>query len=437
MASPGGLSESVLERADFPEGPVLVALSGGADSAVLLWAARSSAGPVRAVFVDHGLAHSARLREAADRIAARLEVALDVVAAPVDRDTVSFEDTARTARYAALEEAATAAESILTGHTSDDQAETVLGNLLRGAGTRGLAGIPRVRGRIFRPLLSVSRAETRRLAADLELPFFDDPDNADPRLRRSWIRHELIPSLEADFNPGLREALGRTAAIVAADDAALEAQSNRIPVLRDDEAVFIPAALLELSEPALAARAVRRAIRMIRGPHRGLHDEAAAVLDVAVRARQGAEIGAGIRADREGPFVVLHGAALSPRATVPVSVPGRVVFDRWEIELSGERAIPSPRFIGGRVVVLAETLAAMDLRLEPAVVGGSLDLGEGTKRVRAVLADAGVPLRLRDRWPVLWAADRVVWVPGSRGADWARPEGGQRCVVGEVRKATA
>ena len=148
-----GLADSVRARADLPPGSLLVALSGGADSAVLAWAAVAASDTVRAVFVDHRLDASDQLRAAATSIAAQLGITLDVVEAPIERTAPSFEDAARAARYDALQAAAKPDELILTGHTADDQAETVLGHFLRGAGAAGLAGIPIRRGQIVRPLL--------------------------------------------------------------------------------------------------------------------------------------------------------------------------------------------------------------------------------------------------------------------------------------------
>ena len=105
-------------------------------------------------------------------------------------------------RLCALEEVSE--DWILLGHTADDQAETVLGNLLRSAGTRGLSGIRPQRDRFVRPLLEVSRSETRRLAALLDLPFVDDPQNDDLSIRRNRLRTETIPALAATYNPSPR-----------------------------------------------------------------------------------------------------------------------------------------------------------------------------------------------------------------------------------------
>ena len=148
MAGAGGVNAADLRRkiaTRVPPGPVTVALSGGADSAVLAWSL-ADRDDVVAVTIDHGLPGSAALVAAAERIASRLGLRHRVVTvAPRS----ASEGDLRTARLAALE--AESAGWIVTGHTADDQGETVLGNLLRGAGPGGLAGIPVRRGR-FMPI---------------------------------------------------------------------------------------------------------------------------------------------------------------------------------------------------------------------------------------------------------------------------------------------
>ena len=124
----------------------VVALGGGADSAMLLYAAVNSGtgAAVRAVFVHHALASSGLLKQSATELASHIGVALTVVNAPVD-DGPDLEARARIARYAAIESTTAGDEVILTGHTADDQAETVMMRLMRGSGAGGLAGIPEVR----------------------------------------------------------------------------------------------------------------------------------------------------------------------------------------------------------------------------------------------------------------------------------------------------
>ena len=206
---------------------VLVACSGGADSLALAAAvafeaprAGLSAG---AVIVDHGLqADSAEV--ALQAAAACRGLGLDpveVVRVQVPETPAGPEDSARTARYAALADAATrhTAVLVLLGHTRDDQAEQVLLGLARGSGARSLSGMPPTRGCYARPLLGVTRAQTEAVCAEAGLVPWRDPHNADPSFARVRARTALA-ELDAALGPGLGAALSRTAELLR-DDADL------------------------------------------------------------------------------------------------------------------------------------------------------------------------------------------------------------------------
>ncbi len=317
MAAAGGLTpglQAVLDAAGLAGARVLVALGGGADSAVLAWAVGEMGCPVRAATVDHGLPASPALIAAAQAVAAHLGIGHRVVPAPA---AGASEAALRAARYRALEAEARPDEVIATGHTADDQAETVLGNLLRGAGAGGLSGIPERRGRWARPLLAVSREEVRAAADRLGLPYVDDPGNADLTRRRNVLRHEVLPLLAARIGPGVRAAITRAAALMAADDAALEARAAAVPLRRAGGAVRLPAAALATLPPPIAARAARRALRLLLDPYPGHGQDVEAILLAASAAGPAARpLQGGYLAVREGPWVVLRPAAprLRPRA---------------------------------------------------------------------------------------------------------------------------
>ena len=165
------LSASLGQRLDLPGHPWVVALSGGADSAALAWLTSRMAS-IRTVHVHHGLLASDALEQAARAVAEVLKVDIEVRSVTLEKFD---ENEARNLRYAALRSALGDGDWLLTGHTADDQAETVLANLLRGAGVDGLAGIPSRRENIARPMLAISRSETRELATLAGLPWTDDP----------------------------------------------------------------------------------------------------------------------------------------------------------------------------------------------------------------------------------------------------------------------
>jgi tRNA(Ile)-lysidine synthase len=219
-------------------GLVLVACSGGPDSMALAMAARfvlpRQGVRVGLVTVDHQLQEGSaeRARTLAAWATGAGFAPVQVASVEVAGRTGGPEAAAREARYEALTSAGVAygAAAVLLGHTRDDQAETVLLALLRGAGPRGLAGMPVRRDMdgvsMMRPLLDVSRAQTRAACTAEELPVWDDPHNRDPAYRRTHAR-ELLAELSERLGPGVVGNLARTASLVAADVSVLDALARR------------------------------------------------------------------------------------------------------------------------------------------------------------------------------------------------------------------
>ncbi|WP_030162248.1 tRNA lysidine(34) synthetase TilS [Glycomyces sp. NRRL B-16210] len=212
-----------------PGSLVLAACSGGPDSLALAdtlaFCAPRMGLRAGLVSVDHGLQDGSAAR-AAEVAAWANTVGLEpaeAVSVQVESDG-GPEGAARTARYAALDAAAErhGAEAVLLGHTRDDQAETVLLALVRGAGPRGIAGMRAVRGRYRRPLLEIARADTHAACEERGLKPWIDPHNADPRYLRSALRPTLEALVEV-LGDGLVANLARTAALVGADTDHLDA----------------------------------------------------------------------------------------------------------------------------------------------------------------------------------------------------------------------
>ena len=181
-----------------------------------------------------------------------------------------LEQAARRERYAFLNRVRreTGAAAIAVAHTRDDQAETLLLRLLRGAGATGLGGMRPRAGRIVRPLLDVSREEVIAHLADRGLDWREDPTNADMAHLRNRVRHELLPYLEARFNPALRRVLARTAGLLADEDAHLkkEAEALLAGIARTEgDTIVLDRAALAQAPPAVARVAVRQALRRAGG----------------------------------------------------------------------------------------------------------------------------------------------------------------------------
>ncbi len=242
---------------------LVVAVSGGADSACLLTAIAQSTEPaledaplgeaartsrglaVRAVHVDHGLQPAAAaLREASAALCARLRIPLCVVSVAVKTGGgVSIEAAARDARYLGLARNLRPGECLLTAHHAQDQAETLLLQLLRGAGLAGLSAMPMCRpfggGWHLRPLLGVARRDLREFGEAHAIAAADDPMNRDPRFDRAYLRSQLWPLLETRW-PGASAVLSRTARHLAEARQLLDrAAAVQIARLRDGDALSV------------------------------------------------------------------------------------------------------------------------------------------------------------------------------------------------------
>lgn len=342
------LAESALERLALPDSSLVIALSGGADSAALAWLCVRAEREIRAVHVNHGFTHSGRLESAARSISAALDTDLEVVDVVVPAGS-SPEARAREVRYGALTDTMRPGEVLLTAHTLDDDAETVLLNLIRGTGTRGLAGIPRWRSpSIARPALDVRRAEMREIASIAGLGFFDDPMNADLELTRNWIRTVVIPELEM-ANPRLRETLHRSAEFVEAESAVIEdiARSADLQV-REGGARIARGQLLTLPE-AVGSRILIRMIDHVLGSGAVSADRVSRMWSVARGDAEREEIGGGAVAELEGPMLVLlspDGHEDPPERSLE---PGHQIIGGLEFEVRAvqrvARAIPLSHWV--------------------------------------------------------------------------------------------
>ena len=241
VADEADLLDRLLARCTFPPAGTAVAcaVSGGADSLTLLALAVASGCRVTAVPVDHGLrsgsaAEADVVREAAARFAAGFRAERVVV-----EPGPNLEARARAARYSVLP------PGVLTGHTADDQAETVLLNLLRGAGVDGLSGMA-TEGH---PLLRLRRSETHELCEALGLEWVEDPSNLSLVHRRNRVRAELLPLMDAIAERDVVPVLARQAELLRAEAALLDGLARD---LDPTDAKAVAAAPL-----ALARRAVR------------------------------------------------------------------------------------------------------------------------------------------------------------------------------------
>jgi tRNA(Ile)-lysidine synthase len=304
----------LLTRCDFPSAgtDVTCAVSGGADSLALLALAVAGGLTTTAVHVDHGLRPGSEVEAGVVRaVAEQLGAAFRAVQVQVAPGP-NLEARARTARYRALP------LGVLTGHTADDQAETVVANLLRGAGRDGLAGMRTAspastgsgsrpgsgsgdRVRVRRPLLGLRRAETRALCAELGFPVVEDPSNEDSRFVRNRIRGEVLPLLADVSGRDPVPVLVRQAEVMAAEADLLDELAAAIDPT--------DAKALAAAHPVLARRAVRGWLRRGGDPeqHPPSAAEVARVLAVAAGEVVGCELSGGRRVRRSAGRLHLAG----------------------------------------------------------------------------------------------------------------------------------
>lgn len=292
MASQVTFESALLERCTFPPSGTAVdcAVSGGADSLALLVLAVAAGCDVTALHVDHGLRDGSGtevevVANAAERFGARF-VALEVNV----QSGPNLEARARAARYEALPDGA------LTGHTVDDQAETVLINLMRGAGIDGLAGMTSRK----RPLLNVRRHETHALCEHLGLVPVQDPSNDEPIIVRNRVRHELIPLLD---DIARRDVVP----VIARQTAALREEADLLDVL-STELDPQDARAIAAAPDAIARRALREWLRNFLDDECHPPDKAAIdrVLQVAKGDAKACDVVAGIRVTRSAQRLSLN-----------------------------------------------------------------------------------------------------------------------------------
>jgi tRNA(Ile)-lysidine synthase len=433
---------------------VLVALSGGPDSVALLHILRTL--EARGELVVAGAAHfNHQLRGAeadADESFCRdLAAGTGIpflagradVAARARESGRSLEDAARQARYEFLNEAADSAgaDAIAVGHSLDDQAETFLLRLIRGAGPAGLAGIRPRAGRVVRPLLDISRAELRQYAAEHGLGFRDDSSNADVRIPRNRVRLELLPLL-SQFSPAIAATLAREAALAREDEEFLDRlaiESAASIVLVESGNVTVDVAGLTALPPALASRVTRKAVAAA-APGRFIGFQH--IDDLLELARSGAEGAAaslpGVTAVRRGSrivFGIVSDRPFSNSFRFPLSIPGEVAVPGWALSAARieepEEVTPPPARGNTAVVAAAPLRGPLAVRSRrPGDVFRPLGMHGRGRKLQDFLVDRKIARADRVSLPlVVDQDDRIVWVVGQSVAEDFRVTGPKQGVI--------
>jgi tRNA(Ile)-lysidine synthase len=405
---------------------VVVAVSGGPDSVCLFHLLRELA-PRLGVIID-GIAHlNHKLRgEASEEdecfvaaLAAQFNVPFYLEKEHVADAGGNLEQSARRARQAFFERLIRegAGDCVATGHTRDDQAETVLFRILRGSGLSGLAGIlPVTREGLIRPLLEVTRAEVKEFLRARGIAWREDETNLEPRFARNRIRNQLLPQLAREWNPHIREALAHLADLAGEEERWWSREVSRLAAdLLRESLLRESYGGIEVQAPALAAlprAAARRLIRHVAGKVEFEHVER--VLDLAL-----AQAGEG-RLELPGRVVIRSFDWLrfedpnkpSRPAPVRVEAPGRYAWAGGNTEVCFEVSESKRRRVGCASLKLSERRipASLELRGWRAgdhyrPVGHSRD-----QKIKDLFQQARVPSWRRDSWPIVCSGSKILWV---------------------------
>jgi tRNA(Ile)-lysidine synthase len=444
-----------------PNSKLLMAVSGGADSVALLRSlvrvAPRNAWRLRVCHVNHGLrgeesdADEAFVRQLAESLSLQMDVRRVAVLEHARTHRQSTETAARELRYEALLTALGEwdGDALVTAHTKNDQAETLLLHLLRGAGLRGLGGMRSARAQILRPLLDIDR-QTVILALQADNQGYRlDSSNSDDEHARNRVRNHVIPTLQ-HVQPDPIEVLARSARLLQ-DDADLLAAETRVALERlcleaSDAEVTLPRAALLALHPSLVRSLLRAAVERVRGNLQDVTEQHIASIQIALESDAAVEIRrpeaaptplgdllqtrgagltlpAGIKVVWEKDCIRLSREAPASQRLVDVqfSVPGQVVLPTGT--LSAEVFEEATRAETERLIVVCGPYHALvdTETVKEGLTAGPRRKGDrfrplgmnGTKKLQDLFVDRSVPQSERDRKVIVRNANHIVWIPGE------------------------
>jgi tRNA(Ile)-lysidine synthase len=423
----------------------VVAVSGGGDSVGLLRILHQLADPVACQLSVAHLDHGARGAAARDdaQFVAELAASLDL---PFDLGTWKptrsshFESDARAARYGWLTQVARhrGASFIAVGHTSDDQAETILHRIIRGTGLRGLRGMPTTRVLtagpkivLARPLLTVSRREVRDFLAAIGQPFREDESNASLSRTRARIRHDLLPKLAAEYNSSVANALVQLGSLASSCERAheddLNALEQSVVVARAPDRYVLKHSALRSVPAFLRAEVLRRLWRSAGWPEAGMSARRWRWLAALVASDNPAraDVGAGVEISTDLSTVVLRralapAAAARPAATcepIALATPG-VTDVPWAGGSIDAQIDSGPASPGDEAIDLDSVSPPLFVRApEPGDRFDPLGMGGHRTPLADFFRGRHVPREQRNRTPLVCDQQGIIWVVGHRIAD--------------------
>jgi tRNA(Ile)-lysidine synthase len=431
---------------------IAIAVSGGADSVFLLHALHELSLAAAILHINHHLrgsesdADEAFVRD----LARRCSLPIHVLDAPIA--TGNIEQEGRRARYDFFQAqiANGVCDAVATGHTLDDQAETVLYRFIRGAGTAGLSGIlPVTQSRIIRPLIELRRTEIRAWLADRQISWREDSSNADTDLVRNRIRAHHLPELSASLNPGLPEALAATAEWARAEEGYWNAEIQRLAplhLIRNPETVLIDTKpFLELPV-AVQRRLLRHAIENVRGSLRGIDFRHVEAIRAMMFTREGSgriqlpdlDIYRSFDWLRFAP--IGYDSLLERDFETPLAVPGLTNVPERLLTIETELARKSPVYNeGGQSLDWDRCSGALTLRNWRPGDQYQRRGRSGAEKIKSLFQEFRIPLWERRRWPVIVRGSSILWTRrfGIASEFAAGPESGNILTIREVMESNA
>lgn len=389
-----------------PGDRVVCAVSGGADSVALLFACyllrEKLEITLEAAHFNHNLRGAESLRDEAfvRQLCARFEIPLHVGSGQICPGEKGLEAAARDARYRFFD---TLEGKVATAHTADDNGETILMHLVRGTGLKGLGGIAPCRGKLIRPMLSITRREVEDFLQEWSLPHVEDSSNGTDGFLRNRIRHHVMPLLQAE-NPRIAENLSKMALRLRQDEQCL-ADLSRFETLPPVEA------LRELP-PALRSRMLERFLKEsgVREPE-DVHIAQAEALVFAENPSAAGVFPGGVTVARQySRLIAQENETQLP--DVVLSCPGTVELPGWRIFCEPAKEIRQS-------ADSATVCPAGEIRLRSRQSGDRIRLPGGSKTLKKLFIDRKIPAACRSSIPVAWDEKGILAV-GSVGVNLDR-----------------
>lgn len=416
---------------------ILVAYSGGIDSTALLhlllelkeeWALEMAL-----AHFNHGLRAGAEederfVKSVAQKLSLSLEVGAEDVRRAAKQKRMSLEEAGRELRYDFLSRTADEknASKIATGHTLDDQAETVLMRLLRGSGRLGLGGIsPAVKGNLIRPLIEVERNEILAYLENRNIPYRVDESNFDRRFFRNRVRLELIPYLQRRFEPKIVSILGKMASLFQQEEAWLQElaeKETQKSIARKENKITLDIGSFSPLPLALKRRVAREYIRKLKGNLRDISfEDVESILNL--QPGKAFHLKKDLVLVRERDEVKLL-AKKTPRISFEYCWDGKTPLDIEELGLTfvgktQKKSLADLDFDDKNHVFFDSSQVQFPVSVRSRREGDRYrPLGApGTKKLKEIFRSRGIPLSERNRRPVFLAGGEIIWVLGLPVSD--------------------